>query len=124
MKKIILLNAILIYSVYFSNAQNIQKPSINKCGGQYPDSTFKSAISIVDICNEIESSSVQSFNIFYQKKLGDSEAIKNIGPIFSEATKKVINKGRPGDIYYFEKIIIMMPDNSLKRYPDFTLKIK
>ena len=120
MKKILLLHVFLIFAICNSNAQN---SGIKNCGGTYPIIIFKSFVSINGICDDIDSSSVQSYNVFYQTKLGDAVVIMNIGAAFSDATKAVVSKAKPGDIYYFEDIRIARPDNTIRKRPGFAIKI-
>ena len=101
----------------------IKNSGIKNCGGTYPILIFKSFISINDICDDIDSSSVQNFTLYYQPKLSEYNPVNNTGAAFSEATKAVVSKAKPGDIYYFEDIRIVMPNNTIKKHPGFAIKI-
>lgn len=120
MRKLLLLHTIFILIFCNSNAQN---SGIKICGGTYPILIFKSFVSIEDICDDIDSSSVQSYNVFYQTKLGDAVVIKNKGAAFPKQRKAVVSKAKPGDIYYFEDIRIGMTGNIIKKRPGFAIKI-
>lgn len=86
---------------------------------------MKASNSINDIVGKssLLSFKVLSYNVFYQPKGGDSETFKNNGPYFSSEVKKVIQKAKPGDVYYIEDIKVMGPDNLTRKIPGIAFKI-
>lgn len=66
---------------------------------------------------------VISYQVFYQPKLQDPAQLQNSGPVFTSAVQAVINKAKPGDVYYFEEIKVRGPDGITRKIPGIAFKI-
>lgn len=123
MKKIYLLFFLILTIFNFTKSQEILSESKQNCYGKIDVVKFKSAKSIVDLCNYLSDYNIHSFVLFYQPKLQDGISINNFGATFNENTQLFINKAKAGDVYYFEDIRVIMPDNIIRKIPGIAFKI-
>lgn len=67
---------------------------------------------------------ITSFDLFWQPKNEIPHLIHNKGSIFNKDALKAISKASPGDIYYFEEIKVLGPDNMTRKLPGIAFKVE
>lgn len=86
---------------------------------------MKSSTSISNFTsnNSLLSFKVLSYTVYYQPKLDDPITLTNNGPYFTPEVKKVIQRAKPGDIYYIDNIKVIGPDNITRKIAGIAFKI-
>ncbi|MFN8283879.1 MAG: GldM family protein [Chitinophagales bacterium] len=117
MKKICLF---LLVSLFIKNT--FSKDS----GGLISLQQFTAARSIKEFISDttILKFTIISYNVFYQPFGAEPEIALNNGAEYNENVKKLINKAKPNDIYYFEDIKVLGPDNITRKIAPFAFKIR
>ena len=87
---------------------------------------FKNSTSLIDVTNNssLLSFKVLSYTVYYQPKLDDPITITNIGARFTPEVKKIIQRAKPGDVYYIDNIKVIGPDNITRKIAGIAFKIQ
>ena len=87
---------------------------------------FKTSASLFDVSsnNSLLSFKVLSYTVFYQPKQDDPITLTNNGAYFTPEVKKIIQRAKPGDVYFIDNIKVMGPDNLTRKIPGIAFKIQ
>ena len=66
---------------------------------------------------------VKQFDILKYKNDTLLGKVLNIGPYYSEETKKLIGSSKPHDIFYFENIIVVQPSGRERKISGIAFRI-
>jgi gliding motility-associated protein GldM len=58
---------------------------------------------------------VAGFELVYVPKRQDAIPVQNAGPRYTDASRRVVNQAKPGDIYYFENVRAKCPGDTATR---------
>ncbi len=100
----------------------------NKEAGTIGNGTMKAQLGLIAKLKNFDFEArckIQGFEMTYVKRREDGVVATNAGGPFNAKTKRLIQKARPGDIYYFEKIKAKCPgDRAGRLLPSIAFKIK
>jgi len=100
----------------------------NNDAGSLGNGTMKAQLGLVAKLKNFDfeaKCNIQGFEMTYVRKREDGVVVRNGGGRFKADAKRLVQKARPGDIYYFEKIKARCPgDKAGRTLPSIAFKIK
>lgn len=97
-------------------------------GGQMGNGEFKAQSGIIPVLENFDFEAkcdVVGFQIAYVAKRQDPVEKQNQGGRYNPGTTELVNRARPGDIFYFDEIKVKCPgDQAAREIPGMVFKIK
>ncbi len=99
-----------------------------KNGGQMGSGEFKAQGGVGAFLDDFDfdaTCQVAGFNLVYVPKRQDAIPVQNRGARYNDASRRVVNQAKPGDIYYFENVRAKCPgDTATRKINSMVFKIQ
>lgn len=92
----------------------------NLTGGKVPAARFKvqrGVLAVLENFNFDLTFEVLSFELTYSAKRQDLVVVKGTGPAFTQEMLSLLNKAKPGDVFYIDEIRVKGPDKVVRKLP-------
>src|SRR5690606_13420847 len=98
----------------------------NLDGGKVPAARFKvqrGILAVLENFNFDLQFEVISFELTYAAKRQDLVVQKTTGPSFTSEMLELLNKAKPGDVFYVDEIIVRGPDKTNRKLPSIAFSL-
>ena len=99
-----------------------------KNGGQMGSGEFKAQGGVGAFLDDFDfdaTCQVAGFNLVYVPKRQDAIPVQNRGARYNDASRRIVNQAKPGDIYYFENVRAKCPgDTATRKINSMVFKIQ